>query len=151
MKESFRVLEISYFQALLRGTYLKTKLILEIFVKFKTLAREKKQDAVTAEDSGETATSCKGKATRPDGASLALHKSDSVLHIANNEKTLFEKFNILAKTLKYRHKCRMKLFYSVRELGFSWCFFCVTCWAQFMAISHGFAPGNVFVRCCFPT
>ena len=91
-------MEISYFQPLLRGTYLKTKLLLEIFVKFKTLAREKKQAAVTAEDSGETATSCKGKATRPVGASLALYKSDSVLHIANNEKTLFEKFKVLAKT-----------------------------------------------------
>lgn len=91
-------MEISYFQPLLRGTYLKTKLILEIFVKFKTLATEKKQAAVTAEDSGETATSCKGKATRPVRASLALHKSDSVLPIANDEKTLFEKFNILPKT-----------------------------------------------------
>lgn len=76
---------------------MKSKLILEIFVKFKTLAREKKQAAVTAEDAGETATSCRG--TRgPVGASLALHKSDSVLHIVNDEKTLFEKFNILAKT-----------------------------------------------------
>ena len=93
-------MEISYFQPLLRGTYLKTKLILEIFVKFKTLARGKKQAAVTAEDSGETATSCREKATGPVGASLALNsrKSDSVLHIANDQKTLFEKFNILART-----------------------------------------------------
>lgn len=80
------------------GRYsLKSKLILEIFVKFKTIAREKKQAAVTAEDSGETATACRGKATRPVGASLALRKSD-VLHIAKDQKTLFEKFNILTRT-----------------------------------------------------
>lgn len=77
---------------------MKSKLILEIFVKFKTVAREKKQAAVTAEDSGETATACRGKATRPVGASLALCKSDSILHIAKDQKTLFEKFNILTRT-----------------------------------------------------
>lgn len=77
---------------------MKSKLILEIFVKFKTVAREKKQAAVTAEDSGETATACRGKATRPVGASLALRKSDSVLHITKDQKTLFEKFNILTRT-----------------------------------------------------
>lgn len=77
---------------------MKSKLILEIFVKFRTVARGKKQAAVTAEDFGETATACRGKATRPVGASLAWRKSDSVLHIAKDQKTLFEKFNILTRT-----------------------------------------------------
>lgn len=72
IKESSRALEISHFQPLLRGTNLKSKLILEIFLKFKTLAREKKLAAVTAEDSGEIATSCRGKATGPVGASLTV-------------------------------------------------------------------------------
>lgn len=77
---------------------MKSKLILEIFVKFRTVAGGKKQAAVTAEDFGETATACRGKATRPVGASLAWRKSDSVLHIAKDQKTLFEKFNILTRT-----------------------------------------------------
>ena len=61
---------------------------------------------------------------------------DAFLHITNDLKTFFDKFNIVVKPQKYRHKYRNKLY--SRKFG-----------PDVMAILYGFVA-RCF-RCCFPT
>ena len=64
----------------------------------------------------------------------------------NDLKTLYEKFNIVVKMQKYRHKYRNKLYF--RKLG------PVVPSLSNLGSLHGHFIrfcGSLFVRCCFPT
>ena len=54
-------------------------------------------------------------AEKNTGSPSSVHKlprvSTLVLHIMNDLKNLYEKFNIAVKTQKYRHKYRNKLYF----------------------------------------